>query len=58
MKTTPTTALQVALGCPPLENVVINAAKLTAYRLNYLGEWRSIALGHTVLEFLHNPSFI
>nr|XP_034174838.1 uncharacterized protein LOC117601763 [Osmia lignaria] len=57
MRTTPTAALQVALGCPPLEHVITNVAKLSAYRLQCLGEWKSTGNGHTALEFLHKPPF-
>jgi hypothetical protein len=52
MKTTPTEALEVALCKTPLYLAVTGAARLTAYRLKYQGEWRDTGLGHTKLDFL------
>ncbi|XP_020296446.1 uncharacterized protein LOC109861283 [Pseudomyrmex gracilis] len=49
-KTTPTEALEVALCIPPLRLTVISAAKLTAYRLRCVGEWRDFGVGHTRLK--------
>ncbi|XP_043266527.1 uncharacterized protein [Venturia canescens] len=47
MRTTPTAALEVAFGLLPLNIDITGQAKLSAYRLIYMGTWRSTGAGHT-----------
>ena len=57
VKTTPTEALKVTLCLTPVDLAVTGAARFTAHRLNYQGEWRNIGLGHMTPEFLHKYPF-
>jgi len=57
MKTTTTEVLEVALYLTPLDLAVTGAARFTAYRLKYQGEWRNTGLGHKKLEFLQKYPF-
>ncbi|XP_020298245.1 uncharacterized protein LOC109862582 [Pseudomyrmex gracilis] len=56
-KTTLTEALEVALCIFPLNQQVVSAARLTAYKLKCQGEWRQFGIGHTKLGFLHKSPF-
>lgn len=57
MRTTPGEALEVALCYPPLDQRIIETAKLAAYRLKCQGEWRGTGRGHTDLRFLCETPF-
>lgn len=47
MKSTPTAAMEVLVGLPPLHLLVKGEARLAAYRLQVNGAWRQTSLGHT-----------
>jgi hypothetical protein len=57
MKTTPTEGLEVALCCPPLDRLIIHTARLTAYRIKCLGEWKQGGPKQTELSLLHKRPF-
>ena len=47
IRTTPTAAMEILLGLPPLDTYVKSVAMNTCYRLSSTSSWRSVGEGHT-----------
>lgn len=57
MRTTLTEALEIALCIPFLNQLIVSAARLTAYRLKCQGKWRQFGTGPIKLGFLYKCPF-